>query len=97
MSTQGLTMTASFTLGISSQTVGAGAASGILGVAVFLFGCLSSPLAGLAGPMSAMPLGIVCAISSLCSLACTFRGNRLFESSPARASAEAMLGKAGRR
>lgn len=97
VSTQGLTMTASFTLGISSQTVGAGAASGILGVAVFLFGCLSSPLAGLAGPMSAMPLGIVCAISSLCSLACTFRGNRLFESSPARASAEAMLGKAGRR
>jgi len=74
---QGATMAASFTLAIASQSVGAGAASGLLGVSVFLFGALSSPLVGLAGPDSAMPLGVVSAMSGLCALSLTLLGRRL--------------------
>lgn len=89
---QGITMTCSFTLAIGSQSVGAGAASGILGVAVFIFGSCTSPLAGLAGPLSAMPFGVISAVCGTFALLCAFMGNRLFETSPGRQSARAMLG-----
>ena len=73
---QGVTLTVSFTLAIGAQKVGAGAASGILGVAVFIFGAFSSPLVGLAGPDTAVPLGVVSAMTGMISLALTIRGNR---------------------
>ena len=73
---QGVTLTASFTLAINAQKVGAGTASGILGVATFIFGACSSPLVGLAGPDSAVPLGLVSAITGVLSLALTVLGNR---------------------
>lgn len=73
---QGVTLTASFTLAIGSQRVGAGAASGILGVSTFLFGAFSSPLVGIAGPESAVPLGVVSAVSGVLSLFLSLRGIR---------------------
>ena len=76
---QSFTLSPSFSLAICSQSVGAGAASGILGVAVFLFGALTSPLTGLAGPQSALPLGIIVLVTGLCSLCSSILGNRLYE------------------
>ena len=73
---QGVTMTASFTLAINAQKVGAGTASGILGVATFIFGACSSPLVGLAGPNSAIPLGLVSAVTGVLSFVLTVLGNR---------------------
>lgn len=61
---QGMTLPTSFTLGISAQNVGAGTASGILGVAVFIFGACTS-LVGLAGGDTAVPLGLVSACTGL--------------------------------
>lgn len=96
LSTQGITMTTSFTLAITSQTTGAGAASGILGVAVFIFGAFTSPLAGLAGPESALPLGIVCTLTGFVSLCLSLIGNRAFENCQARSNAHSILGKTPR-
>lgn len=55
----GITTTTSFTLAIGSQKGAAGTASGLLGVAVFLFGAMASPLVGMGGSTTALPLGIV--------------------------------------
>lgn len=55
----GFTMPTSFALAISSQSGSAGSASGILGVAAFLSGALVSPLVGLGGTMTAVPMAIV--------------------------------------
>ncbi len=77
---QSLTLSPSFSLAICSQSVGAGAASGILGVAVFLFGAGTSPLTGLAGPESALPLGIIALVTGVCSLCSSVLGNRLYVS-----------------
>ncbi len=76
---QNFTMSPSFSLAIACQRVGAGAASGILGVTIFLFGAVTSPLVGLAGEESAVPLGIIVLLTSLASLGSTLLGNRLFE------------------
>lgn len=60
----GITTTTSFTLAIGSQKGSAGTASGLLGVSVFLFGAISSPLVGMEGSASALPLGIVLTVSN---------------------------------
>ena len=73
---QGMTLPTSFTLGISAQNVGAGTASGILGVAVFIFGAFTSPLVGLAGGDTAVPLGMVSAITGLAAAVLGQIGNR---------------------
>lgn len=49
----------SFRLAIESQRHVAGTASAILGVLPFLLGAVASPLAGLAGEFSALPLGLL--------------------------------------
>lgn len=84
VSMQGITLTACFSLAIESQVTGAGAASGILGVATFLFGAIASPLAGVCGPDSALPLGILCAVTGCISLCMTIIGNKAYMHSPAR-------------
>ena len=76
LAAQGLTKPTSFTLAIMAQSAGAGAASGILGVAFFVCGAAASPLAGIAGPQSALPLGIMSAFSGMGALVCTLLGNR---------------------
>ena len=73
---QGVTFATSFTLGIAAQDVGAGAASGVIGVAAFIFGAFSSPLVGLAGSGTAVPLGIVCAVTGSAALALSLMGTR---------------------
>ena len=73
---QGMTLPTSFTLGISAQNVGAGTASGILGVAVFIFGACTSPLVGLAGGDTAVPLGLVSACTGLAAAVLGQVGNR---------------------
>ena len=84
VSLQGLTLTCSFALAIDSQVTGAGAASGLLGVACFLFGACVSPLTGLAGPASALPLGIIIAVTAAIAMCMTLLGNKFFMNSPAR-------------
>ncbi|WAH35990.1 multidrug effflux MFS transporter [Alicyclobacillus dauci] len=60
----------SFTLAMESQGHVAGSASALLGVIPFLLGCVSSPLVGIAGEYSAVPLGIILLMASLLSIGC---------------------------
>ena len=55
----GITTTTSFALAIQTQRNAAGSASGLLGVIAFLFGAIASPLVGIGGGASAVPMGIV--------------------------------------
>ena len=64
----GITTTTSFSLAIASQTGGAGSASGLLGVTSFVFGAVSSPLVGLGGSNTAVPMAVVAVTSALCVL-----------------------------
>ena len=64
----GITTTTSFSLAIASQTGGAGSASGLLGVTSFVFGAVASPLVGLGGASSAVPMAVVAVLTSLCVL-----------------------------
>ena len=52
----GSSQTAGFGLAMGSRKGGAGAASGIFGVLIFIFGALFSPLVGIMGEMSMIPL-----------------------------------------
>ncbi|EPZ42307.1 multidrug effflux MFS transporter [Alicyclobacillus acidoterrestris] len=59
----------SFTLAMESQGHIAGSASALLGVIPFLLGCVSSPLVGIAGEYSAVPLSLILLSASLLSIA----------------------------
>ncbi|WP_348520566.1 Bcr/CflA family efflux MFS transporter [Alicyclobacillus sacchari] len=58
----------SFTLAMESQGHIAGSASALLGVIPFLLGCISSPLVGIAGEYSAVPLGVILLTASLLAI-----------------------------
>ncbi|WP_072329805.1 MULTISPECIES: multidrug effflux MFS transporter [unclassified Paenibacillus] len=64
----GIVGTASFPLAMAGQSQAAGSASALLGVLSFIFGGLVAPLVGLGGESSALPLGIVMAVSNLIAL-----------------------------
>ena len=91
LAAQGITKPTSFTLAVMSQSVGAGAASGILGVVFFICGAAASPLAGIAGPDNALPLGIMTALSGIGALICSLRGNRAFAGNPDKVCHAGML------
>ncbi len=55
----------SFTLAIESQGHIAGSASALLGIMPFLLGSITSPLVGMAGEYSAIPLGVIIFTTSL--------------------------------
>lgn len=55
----------SFTLAIESQGHMAGSASALLGILPFLLGSFTSPLVGMAGEYSAIPLGVIIFATSL--------------------------------
>jgi DHA1 family bicyclomycin/chloramphenicol resistance-like MFS transporter len=55
----------SFTLAMESQGHIAGSASALLGIMPFLLGSVTSPLVGLAGEYSAIPLGVIIFTTSL--------------------------------
>lgn len=54
-----------FTLAMESQGHNAGSASALLGILPSLFGSITSPLVGVAGEYSAIPLGVIIFITSL--------------------------------
>lgn len=58
----------SFTLAMESQGHIAGSAAALLGVIPFLLGSITSPLVGIAGEYSAMPLGIILFTTSLLAI-----------------------------
>lgn len=64
----GVTTTTSFALAIGAQQGSAGSASGIVGVTSFVFGAAVSPLVGLGGSQTALPLGFVLVIVSVLAL-----------------------------
>ena len=67
-SMMGLSQTAGFSVVMSFKRGGAGAASGIFGVMYFAIGSLISPLVGILGEKSMLPLGLnlfICAIIAL--------------------------------
>jgi DHA1 family bicyclomycin/chloramphenicol resistance-like MFS transporter len=66
----GITTTTSFSLAIASQKEGAGSASGLLGVTTFVFGAAASPLVGLGGDSTAVPMAAVAVVSSIMVWVC---------------------------
>jgi DHA1 family bicyclomycin/chloramphenicol resistance-like MFS transporter len=64
----GMTSTASFILAIESQGQRAGSASALLGLLPFVLGACTSPLVGIAGENSAVPMGVIILSTSLLAL-----------------------------
>ncbi len=64
MTTMGMTITSTFTLGMAQQGHRAGSASAVLGMLPLLLGSLFSPLAGI-NEASAVPMGIILFSTSL--------------------------------
>jgi MFS transporter, DHA1 family, multidrug resistance protein len=64
----GIIATTSFALAIETQGHIAGSASALLGLLPFVLGSLTSPLVGIAGEYSAIPMGVVILSASLLAL-----------------------------
>ena len=64
----GITGPSSFSLAMNAQGHIAGSAAALLGVMPFLMGSVTSPLVGIAGEYSAVPLGVIIVCCSLLSL-----------------------------
>jgi DHA1 family bicyclomycin/chloramphenicol resistance-like MFS transporter len=64
----GMTSTAAFVLAIGSQGQRAGSASALLGLLPFVLGACTSPLVGIAGENSAVPMGVIILTTSLLAL-----------------------------
>lgn len=72
----GSSQTAGFGLVMDARSGGAGSASGIFGVLTFLFGALCSPLVGLQGEMSFLPLALCMVVCTILSFICFKLGSR---------------------
>jgi DHA1 family bicyclomycin/chloramphenicol resistance-like MFS transporter len=76
----GITATAAFPLAMESQAKRAGSAAALLGVIPFLLGAVVSPLVGIAGEHTAVPLGVIILMTSVTALLAYFllirRGSR---------------------
>ena len=77
----GASQTSGFGIVMSARTGGAGSASGIFGVLGFLLGALMSPLVGLLGETSMLPLALCMFISALFSYILFVLGLKLKQSS----------------
>lgn len=77
VSVLGASQTAGFGIVMDSRQGGAGAASGIFGVLCFLFGALMSPLVGLMGEKSLLPLALCLMASALFSFILFMLGLKL--------------------
>lgn len=73
VSSVGITTTTSFTLAIQQQKKSAGSASGIIGIVSFLFGAAVSPLVGLGGSHTALPLGVTLIAAGILPLILFFK------------------------
>jgi MFS transporter, DHA1 family, multidrug resistance protein len=65
VSSVGIVNTAGFSLAMQKQGKNAGSASALLGVISFAFGGIASPLVGIGGEESAIPMGLVIACASI--------------------------------
>lgn len=68
----GTTSTASFSLAMGSQSRMAGSASALLGLLPFLLGAFTSPLVGIAGEYTAVPMGVIILSTSLLAILAYF-------------------------
>ncbi|MCC3374480.1 multidrug effflux MFS transporter [Cohnella sp. REN36] len=68
----GITSTAAFPLAMESQSHMAGSAAALLGVIPFLLGAVVSPLVGIAGEDTAVPLGVIILLTSLAAMLAYF-------------------------
>jgi DHA1 family bicyclomycin/chloramphenicol resistance-like MFS transporter len=64
----GITSTAAFPLAMESQGHMAGSAAALLGVIPFLLGAVVSPLVGIAGEHTAVPLGVIILMTSAAAM-----------------------------
>lgn len=70
MSAMGITMPNTQALALMRTKHSAGSASALLGTSSFLIGAIASPLVGIAGEDTAVPMGIVQLTAALVALAC---------------------------
>nr|WP_246469550.1 multidrug effflux MFS transporter [Cohnella nanjingensis] len=68
----GITSTAAFPLAMESQSHMAGSAAALLGVIPFLLGAVVSPLVGIAGEDTAVPLGVIILLTSVAAMLAYF-------------------------
>lgn len=68
----GMTSTAAFPLAMESQAKMAGSAAALLGVIPFLLGAVVSPLVGIAGEDTAVPLGVIILATSAAAMLAYF-------------------------
>lgn len=68
----GITSTAAFPLAMESQSHMAGSAAALLGVIPFLLGAVVSPLVGIAGEDTAVPLGVIILLTSAAAMLAYF-------------------------
>ncbi|SFS57207.1 multidrug effflux MFS transporter [Paenibacillus sp. BC26] len=68
----GITSTAAFPLAMESQGHMAGSAAALLGVVPFLLGAVVSPLVGIAGEDTAVPLGVIILMTSFTAMLAYF-------------------------
>jgi DHA1 family bicyclomycin/chloramphenicol resistance-like MFS transporter len=68
VSSVGIVTTAGFSLAMQNQGQSAGSASSLLGLLSFIFGGIVSPLVGLGGSHTAIPMGIVIAAAATGSI-----------------------------
>ncbi|NOU88575.1 Bcr/CflA family efflux MFS transporter [Paenibacillus sp. LMG 31460] len=68
----GITSTAAFPLAMESQGHMAGSAAALLGVIPFLLGAVVSPLVGIAGEDTAVPLGVIILLTSAAAMLAYF-------------------------
>lgn len=68
----GITSTAAFPLAMESQGHMAGSAAALLGVIPFLLGAVVSPLVGIAGEDTAVPLGVIILMTSAAAMLAYF-------------------------
>jgi len=80
----GITATSSFSLAIQRQPHAAGSVSGLLGVVSFIFGAIASPLVGLGGGTTAIPMALVITLANLSAYASYYKLARLKQSPRAR-------------
>lgn len=68
VSSVGIVNTTTFSLAMKDQANSAGSASALLGLMTFLFGGIVAPLVGIGGENTALPLGIIIAITDIGAL-----------------------------
>ncbi|MFF1483949.1 multidrug effflux MFS transporter [Streptomyces sp. NPDC058319] len=94
MSAMGITLPNTQTLALMRTKRNAGSASALLGASSFLIGAVASPLVGIAGEHTAVPMAVVQLAAALVALGC-FVGMCRPWSTPAAAAAAEASGTAG--